>query len=310
MTILNNEIFSTQLQTSHKIRLVPPYPITHRFVAGKDFAGHTLLEIMSEKFPFLSNEEWNRRIDLGRVYINGAKVDAATKVKLGDEIFHHNPRVVEPSVPDEAEVLLEEDEYLIVYKPAPMPMHPGGRYNKNSLTEILKEEGYADVRITHRLDAVTSGVLLLAKTKDFAKKATYCFTHGKVEKIYLAHVHGVPTEDSITIDSPIKRKHGFVFESDHGLTGAREAITHFEVVKRREGSAVVMCRPQTGRTHQIRLHLERWGYPIIDDPIYGPNGDRSSRTMQKRAISLISFGLVIKNLGISYNLLRNEKFKI
>ena len=308
MTILSNEIFSTQLQTSHKVRLVKPYPITHRFVANGDFAGNTLLAMMSEKFPFLNEDEWNRRIDLGRVYINGTKVEAGTMVKQGDEIFHHNPRVVEPSVPDEVEVLQEEEEYLIVYKPAPMPMHPGGRYNKNSLTEILKEEGHTDIRITHRLDAVTSGVLLLARTKDFAKKATWCFTHGKVEKTYLAHVHGLPEEDSVTIDSPIKRKHGFVFESSHGLTGAREAVTHFEVVERRENSAVVKCQPQTGRTHQIRLHLAHWGYPIIDDPIYGPDGDRSSRTMQKRGISLISFGLVIKELGIDYTLEHNFGF--
>ncbi len=302
MTILSNVIFSTQLQTSHKIRLVSPYPITHRFVANRDFAGNSLLAMMSEKFPFLDEQEWNRRIELGRVYINGEKVEADTKIKLGDEIFHHNPRVVEPSVPDEVEVLHEEEEYLIVYKPAPMPMHPGGRYNKNSLTEILKEEGYADVRITHRLDAVTSGVLLLAKTKEFAKKATYCFTHGKVEKTYLAHVFGNPEEDSVTIDSPIKRKHGFVFESRHDLTGAREAVTHFEVLERREGSTVVKCSPRTGRTHQIRLHLAHWGYPIIDDPIYGPEGDRSSRTMQKRGISLVSSGLVIEALGVNYTL--------
>lgn len=302
MTISNKEIFSTQLQTSHKVRLVPPYPITHRFVAGNEFAGKSLLEMMSEKFPFLDDQEWSRRINLGRVYINGEKVEPVRKLISGDQIFHHNPRVIEPSVPDEIEILCEEEEYLIVYKPAPMPMHPGGRYNKNSLTEILKEEGYTDIRITHRLDAVTSGVLLLARTKDLAKKATYCFTHGKVEKTYLAHVRGIPVEDSVTIDSPVKRKHGFVFESKKGLVGAREAVTHFEVLERRRDSAVIKCIPQTGRTHQIRLHLAHWGYPIIDDPIYGPEGDRSSKTMQSKAISLISSGLVIRELGISYQL--------
>ena len=258
--------------------------------------------MMCTKFPFRTEEEWKSRIESERVYVNNERVEPDFELSTADEVFHHNPRVVEPAVPDEVEVLEEHEDYLITFKPAPMPMHPGGRYFKNTLMEILKERGYEDLRITHRLDAVTSGIVLVARNKEFAKKAMYCFRDGKVTKTYYALVDGVPGEQSITVDAPIKRKHGFVFESDEKLEGAREAITHFEVVKKYENSAVVKCTPETGRTHQIRLHLAKWGYPIIDDPIYGKDGDQSSKTMQKWAISLISVGLRINSLGVNYEL--------
>jgi RluA family pseudouridine synthase len=295
-------MFNESQKLSRKISIVTPYPITHRFKVAKEFEGKSLLEMMATKFPFKPQEEWERRINLGRVYVNEEEVTPGFLLSLKDEIFHHNPRVVEPSVPDEVEVLEEREDYLFVFKPAPMPMHPGGRYNRNTLTELLHDRGFRGLRIVHRLDAVTSGLVLIAQNKEFAKQAMQQFTDGKVKKTYFAHVAGNPEEQTKTIDSPIRRKHGFVFESDSNLTGAREAVTHFEVVEQREGSAIVKCMPETGRTHQIRLHLSTWGYPIIDDPIYGPDGDRSSKTTQKRAISLLNAGLEIEELGISYSI--------
>ena len=100
------------------------------------------------------------------------------------------------------------------------------------------------------------------------------------------------------INTPIKRKTGFVFESNPDLTNAKPAETIFTVIERKEDSAIIKCEPKTGRTHQIRLHLEHWGYPIIDDPIYGPNGDKTSKKAQKTAISLVNAGLVIEGLGV------------
>ncbi len=295
-------IFNKKNTLSCNIRLVLPYPITHRFKPGIEFDGKSLEEMMTTKFPFQSKTEWRGRIKSGRVLVNDQKVEPEAMLNILDEISHHNPRAIEPSVPDEVEVLVEEEEYLIVYKPAPMPMHPGGRYFKNTLIEILKEKGFEDLRIVHRLDSVTSGVVLIAQNKEFAKKATQCFTEGKVSKTYYALVDGIPKEKTITINAPIKRKQGFVFESHESLQGARQAITHFEVVEVRENSALIKCRPETGRTHQIRLHLAKWGYPIIDDLIYGKEGDQTSKTAQKRAISLVSAGLEIEELGISFKL--------
>jgi RluA family pseudouridine synthase len=261
---------------------------------------------MTTRFPFHGVKVWETKIKNGLVGVNGKEAPASYMLSKHDEIYHHNPNVVEPSVPDEVQVLQETEDYIIVYKPAPLPMHPGGRYNINSLTKILEEKGYEDLRVVHRLDAVTSGLVLLARNKTFAQKAMICFSQSKGKKTYYAGVLGNPQENSITIDIPIRRKTGFVFESELGLKYAKEAITHFEVLERRTDSAIVKCMPKTGRTHQIRLHLEKWGYPIIDDPIYGIDGDKSSNRAQKSSISLLNAGLEIEELGVKHELNRDK----
>lgn len=287
---------------SRKVCIVKPYSITHRFKVAKEFVGSTLLEMMTIRFPFRDQAEWALRIGEDKVGVNERSCTPDYLLKEKDQVFHYNPSVIEPSVPDEVEILYQTENYLIVFKPAPMPMHPGGRYNKNTLTEILKEEGYRDLKIVHRLDGVTSGIVLFAKTKEFAKKAMECFRSGRVTKTYYAHVSGIPQEDKKTIEASIRRKRGFVFESEKKLENGKNAITRFSVLERRENSAIIKCEPVTGRTHQIRLHLENWGYPVIDDPIYGSEGDRSSKKTQNVGIRLLSAGMVSKELGVCYTL--------
>ncbi len=254
---------------------------------------------MVTKFPFQSAEVWEERIKSGRVYLENRESEPQTLLKLDDEIRHHNPSVIEPSVPDEVRIIEETEEYLAVYKPAPMPMHPGGRYNRNSLTTILEEMGFCDLRITHRLDAVTSGLVLFAKNKAFSKKVMEAFTTGNVEKEYHAVVVGIPDEKSTSIQSIIRRKQGFVFESGPDLDSGQLGHTEFEVIESYKDSSLIKCNPITGRTHQIRLHLAEWGFPIIDDPIYGLNGDTSSKRTQNVGISLKSKSLKIPTLMVN-----------
>lgn len=288
-------------KNASSVRIVAPYPITHEFKAGGEFEGKSLLEMMSTKFPFRTVNEWKQRIETGRVYLENRASTADTLLTQQDEIRHHNPAVIEPSVPDEVRVIMDTDDYLAVCKPAPMPMHPGGRYFKNTLKSILDERGYPELKITHRLDSVTSGVVLFAKNKAFAKLVMEAFTNGLVEKEYEATVFGVPDEIEMIVESKIRRKHGFVFESGEDLDSGQVGVTKFKVIETspESNSSLIRCNPITGRTHQIRLHLAEWGYPIIDDPIYGPNGDTSSKRTQNVAISLTSRLLSIPSLGIN-----------
>jgi len=299
---LNIELFNPDNETRRKVRIIEPYSITHRFRPRAEFIGNSLLEMMITKFPFQSKDIWEQRIINGKVYLDNRNSTLQTILRQDDEICHHNPAVIEPSVPDEVRLLEESEHYLAVYKPAPLPMHPGGRYNKNSLSWILVEMGYSDLRITHRLDAVTSGVVLFAKNKPFSKKVMEAFSLGKVEKEYLAVVNGIPRELKKTIQSKIRRKQGFVFESGADIDSGQVSITEFEVVESRNSKSLIKCRPITGRTHQIRLHLAEWGFPIYDDPIYGHNGDNSSKRTQNVGISLVSSRLNIKSLNIDLNL--------
>ena len=291
------------LADHRKVRIVAPYPITYRFKVESEYVGKSLLEMMATKFPYNSQKAWRRRIVDGRVCVDNQPVNPDFSLESHHSIFHHNPAVVEPAVPDEVRVLEETQDYLAVFKPAPMPMHPGGRYNKNSLKVILEEMGFTELKITHRLDAVTSGLVLFAKNKAFAKTVMQAFTNGEVEKEYRAKVAGVPTQDHFEIRSNIRRKQGFVFESGRHVENGVEGHTQFEVVERFEDSATVKCMPITGRTHQIRLHLAEAGFPIIDDPIYGPNGDTSSLLTQNVGISLVSTSLRFPSLGIELGIL-------
>jgi RluA family pseudouridine synthase len=297
-TIILGMILSPETSRSRKARIIAPYAVTHHFKAGREFAGFTIPRMMHTRFPWRSLHEWERLMEEGRLGLKGKKVSSEYRLKADEEVFHFNPRVVEPSVPDEIRIVQEDEDYLIVYKPAPMPMHPGGRYNKNSLTGILKEMGWTELKVVHRLDAVTSGLVLFARNKTFAKEATRRFEDQKVEKSYCALVSGIPEQDKITLKSMIRRKAGYVFESGSSLENARPAETTFQVLHRGDSNAIVECLPLTGRTHQIRLHLREWGFPIADDPVYGPEGDLSSERPQNRGISLLNRLIGIPELGI------------
>jgi len=277
--------------------VVAPYELTRKIRIKPADAGKTVLDFFDERFPFAGREGWLDRIDRGWILDNGRPVSYADILKENRELHHYSPKVKEPAVASDVRILEQTSDWLAVYKPAPLPMHPGGRYNKNTLLYILKEMGYENLKMVHRLDAVTSGVVLLSKHKDSAKELRAAFEAGGVRKVYHAVVAGEVTNE-FTVDAPIRRKRGFVFECGDELQRAKPAITKFYPEEVVDGKTVVRCEPLTGRTHQIRLHLRHSGFPIFDDPIYGPNGDDSGLKLQNSAISLRSSGLEIRELKI------------
>ncbi|WP_069131131.1 pseudouridine synthase [Rhodohalobacter halophilus] len=284
------------------VRVVAPYELTRTIRVKPADSGKTVLDFFDERFPYLGRDHWADRIHRGWVLRENQPVAADFTVKPHLRLHHYSPKVKEPAVASDVRILDETDDWLAVYKPAPLPMHQGGRYYKNTLLYMLDEVGYKNLKMVHRLDAVTSGVVLLAKHKESAKTLRVAFESGTVRKVYHAVVHGEMSEP-VTVQAPIRRKRGFVFECGEGLTGAKSAVTKFFPEEINDGKTVVRCEPVTGRTHQIRLHLKHVGYPIFDDPIYGPNGDNTGQKLQNSAISLRSFGIEIDGLGIDINLI-------
>lgn len=277
---------------SSKVRIVAPYPLWRELKVKEADSGEILLDLLQVRFPFISEEGWKKRIDSSWVKVEDEPGRADQVLKKGQVIRHYNPRIKEPSVPDELKVLKVHKDWLLVWKPAPMPVHQGGRYFKNTALSILHETGYPDAKIVHRLDSVTSGVMLFGRNKETVAILQSLFKEGKVRKEYLALVCG-EVEKNFRIDKPIKRKKGFVFECGTG-PDAREAVTEIEVVDRLKGYSIVKAIPKTGRTHQIRLHLKTAGYPIADDPIYGPDGDQSGMRLQNSPIRLVSSSIKIE----------------
>ena len=288
--------------SSSKVRIVAPYPLTRRMTVKGESEGIQLSGYLYSRFPYLSEEVWKERIRKGWIRINGDVAEAEHILRANQQIDHYNPHIVEPAVPDEVRVVSETDDYLIAAKPAPMPMHQGGRYCKNTLISILEEGGSGKLRMIHRLDSVTGGLVILAKNKDFALKLHHAFSSNRVKKWYYALVDGISDTNKTEITVPIRRKAGFVFECGENLEGGKPSHTIIEVIQRFDNKMLVRCEPVSGRTHQIRLHLRHWGHPIIDDPIYGPGGDDSGKRLQHCSIHLQSSYLAIPDLNIEAEL--------
>ena len=264
---------------------------------------------MFRRFPFRSKQRWEAKVAGGLV-----RIADGNELKPGVFVEHHNPSVTEPAVPGAVEILHETDDWLATFKPAPMPAHPGGRYYRNSLTEILKDAGYESLKLIHRLDAVTSGIMLFAKTSAFAAKATAAFREGDVDKMYYALVDGQAKQEHWHIDLPIRRKSGFVFETASGDEQAKPALTRFELESVTDSRSLIKCYPVTGRTHQIRLHLLASGLPIVDDLVYqqhtvGEHKADEKPVLQNRAICLINARLRIAKLGVNLELQVPEKWE-
>jgi 23S rRNA pseudouridine1911/1915/1917 synthase len=194
----------------------------------------------------------------------------AMAVRAGETIHIDRPAPIEPEVPREFGILASDDAFIAIDKPAGLPMHTTAKFWKNTLVALLREK-YPDERlqICHRIDRETSGVLLIARTGPAASFLKRAFASRAVKKTYLALVHGVPAPPEGVIDAPMRlldtRTRIKMGVTDDGLP----AVTRYRTVRRFARHALVEAAPETGRQHQIRVHLAHLGHPIVGDKLYG-----------------------------------------
>ena len=189
------------------------------------------------------------------------------------------------------EILFEDDDIIVVNKPAGMIVHPAPGHEVGTLTDVLKAHcpaignvgSAARPGVVHRLDTDTSGVMVFAKTRAAYLDLREQFEqHMTVEKTYLAVVHGALKPSRGTIDAPIGRK---VWDAKRMVvngTDAKRAVTHWEVLEKKGGLALVEFKIETGRMHQIRVHAAHLGHPIVGDALYGKSAAderRAGRTL-------------------------------
>ncbi len=255
-------------------------PYTNRrpiYVAAKN-DNRRLLDFLSELFPFSSREAWAERIEAGYLRRHSHPLIANDIVRAGDELEHVFPNTTEPDVNADIRILYEDEWLIGVHKPAPLPMHPCGRFNRNSLVRILGEVYPFKLRPAHRLDANTSGVVVFSLKQIAAQKLQPQFEKsGNIHKTYLAKVAGHPPEDEFSCDAGISAasvEAGARTIDADGLP----ARTEFHTLERFEdGTSLLQVHPITGRTNQIRLHLWHLGWPIVGDPMYLAGGHLAAK---------------------------------
>jgi 23S rRNA pseudouridine1911/1915/1917 synthase len=216
----------------------------------------------------------------GQLTLNGEPVAKSTKVQAGDllEAVDASAKQLElhPQQVPGVNIVHDDDAVVVVEKPAGVAAHPSLAWEGPSVVEHLLAAGYALPQtgpperrgIVHRLDVGTSGLLVVAKTEPAFESLKRQFKQRKVEKLYHALVQGQPESPEGVIDAPIGRhpQHDWKMAV---VAGGREAITEYQLLAAHPGVSLLQLRLHTGRTHQIRVHLQAIKHPVVGDPIYG-----------------------------------------
>ena len=270
-----------------------------------EFEHYRLDQFIAKKLSATSRNRIQKLIDGGFAKLNGKVCSKAARKVLHDDVIE-----IDIPAPKRAEILAEEIELDVVYedkdliiinKPAGMVVHPAQGHRSGTLVNALLSHckdlsgigGVERPGIVHRLDKETSGLIVIAKNDNAHSVLSNAFKNRKVEKKYLAIVHGIVKEDKGTISAPIgrsqsDRKKMAVIElksekdvnddaKKHRKSKSRSAVTHFTVLKRYKDTTLLELKLETGRTHQIRVHLAHIHHPIVGDTIYGLKKDKSDK---------------------------------
>lgn len=231
--------------------------------------GMTLGNALQVMFPSDPPEEWMERVSAGRIQLGEKVAKWTDRVVGGQSFIHVESEFVEPWVDANIEIIEEDEEWLVVNKPAPLPVHPCGRFHRHTLTWMLGQADRATrLRPAHRLDANTSGVQILCKSRESAQILHSRFADGAASKTYLARICGRPAESEWESNDPISDASGPNGQRVVSKDG-RPAKTRFRLIGEFEdGSSLLIAEPMTGRTNQIRVHLWHAGLPIQGDPMY------------------------------------------
>ena len=243
--------------------------------------GIRLDKFLMEKLD-VSRSKVQKLIDNGNILVNGFVSKASYVVKIDDliEVISMEDEVINIEAENIPLDIVYEDEYLLVVnKPSGMVVHPGnGNYNHTLVNALMYHcnnlsSVNGDIRpgIVHRIDADTSGLLLVAKNdmvhNDLAKQ----ISEKSVVRKYVCLVHGVINEDTATIDAPIGRDKNNRKKMCVTGDNSKDAVTNIRVLERYSNSTLVECSLETGRTHQIRVHMGYINHPVVNDPVYGYN---------------------------------------
>lgn len=256
---------------------------------------------LKSRYSRRSREQIQHAIEKGAITVKrtvgGAqvgKLKPSTALLTSDEVQVLSERKPEPTVNFDYRVLYEDPSIFVIDKPSNLPVHPAGKYFFNTLIVHLKTQGFTrplsaerEFFLVHRIDKETSGILVLAKDRDVCTGLTRQFADRSTEKRYLAICHGRVKEDEFEVDQPMgsdrKSRLGLKMAVVSLEDGGVEARTRVRVIHRKDKFTLVECFPKTGRQHQIRVHLEFAGHPLVGDKIYGLEDAVAAKHFDRKA---------------------------
>ncbi len=224
----------------------------------------------------ISRSKVQKLIENEKVLVNEKIVKNSYIVRVDDVIkvfeYIENNDILKEDIP--LDIVYEDEYLLVVNKPSGMVVHPAvGHYSNTLVNALMNHTNLSnnDVRpgIVHRIDKDTSGLLLVAKKDDVHQALSEEISKKKVNRKYIALVYGIINNDTGTIDAPIGRDLTNRKKMCVTDINSKDAVTHFKVLERLNGVTLIECTLETGRTHQIRVHMNYIGYPIVNDPVYG-----------------------------------------
>ncbi len=280
-----------------------------------EYKDKRLIDYLVGRYTYLDRETWLERIAEGRFNYEGELASAETALKQGGIVSYDVPPFPQPDANFDYNIIYEDEWLLGINKPPNLRVHGEGRYMMANLSYHLwynHAPPYPNAKLVNRLDTDTSGVVLFAKDTDTAREMGWLFERKQVDKTYLALVHGVPEATAGVIDQPIGKvdnpkfaKRGRVPRSIVNAPKSRDAVTGYEVMdvfsaetppilriangkwrmvngEVKTPLSLVKLSPQTGRTHQLRVHLAWMGHPIVGDRLYILGDDAFVRWREAR----------------------------
>lgn len=249
----------------------------------------------------LSRSYLQKLIKENAVSVNGAPVKANYRVKAEDEIVFCLPEAVEPDIEPEdiaLSILYEDEDLLFINKPKGMVVHPAaGHYSGTVVNAVLYHcrghlsgiNGIMRPGIVHRIDKDTTGSLVICKTDAAHADVARQLKEHTITRRYRAIVHGLFAEEEGTIDTPIGRHPTERKKMAAGVSNGRTAVTHYRILQRFEGYTYLECILETGRTHQIRVHMASIGHPLLGDEVYGNR--KSPFKLEGQTLHAMTLGL-------------------
>jgi 23S rRNA pseudouridine1911/1915/1917 synthase len=241
-------------------------------IISGEYHGQTLLSHLASHYPHSTPQAWQQNLNNGEVTVNGVTASGSESVTSGQTLVWKRPPWIEPDAPQHFEVLFNDPHLLAVNKPGGLPTLPGGGFMENTLLRLVQRQ-IPNANPVHRLGRGTTGIVLFAKTAEAAAKLFANWNTSRIQKIYRALAQGIARQDAYEILTPI----GLVPHPRIGSVWAaspsgKPSKSLAKVISRAPSSTAFEVSLNSGRPHQIRIHLASIGHPLVGDPLYGVTG--------------------------------------